>query len=225
MIKYIKFTLFPSFFLFLLTGCLSYTVSMKAEYGFQDEKITKIDSAFIDSENNLYVSFEITDENSEKSSHFFKVNLDTIQKKVAHSDISDYAYFEKKTKKSIGLKSLYKTDFIDSLFGIEVTCSEKIYKNKGISIPKDAIRIDTSQLRYNYKGRYQGIYGFPSFSYYPDEKIVTGNDTFLYYMFSLEKIVKGKKILYALFPFTIILDIITLPIQLVILLILNIINK
>lgn len=175
----------------ILSGCFSNRVFMKAEFDYSDQRVTKIHTAHLDTLNNLLVTLEITDNMGNSNSYFLKVNLDTITDNSNFDENNSTIFFNKKTKRATRISHIKKTYKIDSAMGIEVVCKKGIFSKDTLAITNNSTSIDTNKFKVNYTGIMDGIYGYPSFTYYPDGKIKIDSTEYEYFTFTLDRIKKA----------------------------------
>lgn len=194
----------------ILSGCFSNKVINYAEYGeYPHQKITKVDKAFIDSENNLHVNFEFTSEKAKKSTHQLVVNIDTLWNQFQPT----YLYFDKKTTRKTKMIIASEVNGYKDKKGIDIGFEYKPFKrkikepeNNSTELNPDTFLFDSTE--YSYMGMVEMLY-------IPDEIIKLDSNEYHYLKFRIPEYKKQHTKRYFLLPFAIILDIITFPIQLI----------
>lgn len=202
-----------AFFLISLSGCFSSNVINNAKYNYSNHAVSKIERAYIDSENNLYINFQLSSEENGFTNHQLKLNLDTIKNNYNHSYDFYSMVFSKEVAKKSHLILAKDIQSSEGKKGIEVVCKKGIYTKKIKDPPLDFVELDTNLFSYEYPISVFSYPGFPEIKYFPEENFIIDSTEYSYYSFLIPKYEKQSFIRYSLLPFAILLDIITFPFQ------------
>lgn len=200
--------------LLLNTSCFTITTFNKAKYRHPDEKITKIESAYTDDNDNIYVNFRVTPDSGTVSRiYYLKTNLAIVKNQYRIENYYDRVYLKGANKRRTKIIRIENNHRFSPQSGINLVCKNNIYRKKRFANFSKLKPLKNSQFIYNYYGDYKTSIGHPSFAYFPTEKIIIDNRQYDYYIFEIRKIRKGKNAQFALLPLSVVADVVTAPVQ------------
>jgi len=190
----------------LNSGCYTIKTLHYAKSHYSDYKISSIGESFSDEQGNIFLN--VTSPSNEKSrpkKYHIELNLDTVASIINSHSIGQYNQNDVHSHQVI---AIYPSCEYCVVRGIEISFSKQAWKRgwkkknvKYTTIPKENLIFDSLayKVRYNHPNLNKHHISETSFI-----------------IFSLPNREKGKVLRYSVVPFATILDIITLPAQLII---------